>query len=85
MATQKWFKVQYSVDFSIDASLLIMDLPGYSHIQFQSQKAVYGAGCHYQTETAFVRSHSLTSLRKELKSVFGYNFEKYLYNRIQAV
>lgn len=78
MAALKTFEVQFT-----DSSIMtIMDVEGYSHIKFESKRQVYGGGRYYNVETAFVRATSLTALRAELKRVFGYRFEKYLYNRI---
>ncbi len=78
MATLKTFEVT----FTVSDAMTIMDVVGYSHIKFESERRVYGAGRYYTVETAFIRASSLTALRAELKRVFGYRFEKYLYNRV---
>lgn len=83
MATLKTFEVTFSSEFIGNDSSLIMDVSGYSHIKFESKRRVYGGGHYYTVETAFVRATSLTALRAELKRVFGYRFEKYLYNSIK--
>lgn len=74
----KWFRVR----FGIEDELTIMDVAGYSHIQFESEKQVYGAGRYYLTKTAFIRSRSYTRLVKALKEVFGYSFGKFVWERI---
>lgn len=79
----KVFEVTYSSELISNDALLIMDVSGYSHIKFESKRSVYGGGHYYTVETAFVRAVSLTALRAELKRVFGYRFEKYLYNSIK--
>lgn len=81
MATLKTFEVQ----FTDTNAMTIMDVKGYSHIKFESKCQVYGGGHYYTVETAFIRATSLTALRAELKRVFGYRFEKYLYNRITEI
>ena len=79
----KTFEVTFSSEFISNDALLIMDVKGYSHIKFESKRQVYGGGHYYTVETAFIQAKNLTGLRAELKRVFGYNFEKYLYNSIK--
>lgn len=83
MPIYKTFEVTFSSDFLNNQASLIMDVKGYSCIKFESKRKVYGGGHYYTVETAFIQAKNLTGLRAELKRVFGYRFEKYLFNSIK--
>lgn len=81
----KFFEVTYLTNSIEQEELKIMDVAGYSSIKFNGARDIYGAGIHYQTETAFIAAESLPALRRNLRKVFGYAYDKFLYHEIKLI
>lgn len=77
----KWFEVTFLPKTEYDN---IIRMGGYSHVKYGGDRNVcIGSGADWNVSTAIIGAHSKTALRRELRQVFGYVYEKWVYHQIK--